>query len=112
MSITDFTISQMRSKVTFKSNAPIQDDSGGLTDVFTTLVVTRGRLRKQSGAKTLESGELRFNSDYELICRYQNQLLIDPNAIVEIGGVDFRIKEYQIVDQIKHMFIFILSVFE
>jgi hypothetical protein len=112
MSITDFTISQMRSKVTFKSNAPIRDDAGDSTDVFSTLVVTRGRLRQLSGSKTLESGELRFNNDYELICRYQNQLLIDPNSIVEIGGVDFRIKEYQMVDQIKHMFIFILSVFE
>jgi hypothetical protein len=98
--------------VTFKSNAPVEDEAGGYTDVFSTLVVTRGRLRRQSGAKTLENGEMRFNNDFELICRYQNQLLIDPQSIVEIGGIDYRIKDYQMVDQIRHLYIFTLSLFE
>ena len=109
MGISDFTIGQMRSKVVFYSNNPVKNDTGGLSDNWSILLTTRGRLRRDSGRKINEQGEIIFSKDYELICRYQNALTIDPKGKILIDGAGYRIKDFRLMDEIRHLYIFILA---
>lgn len=109
MGIADFTIGQMRSRVIFFSNTPAKNDTGGLTDVWSELLTTRGRLRRASGQKMNEQGEIVFSKDYELICRYQNALQIDTKMKVQIDDDNYRIRDYRLLDEIRHIYILTLA---
>lgn len=99
----------MRSKVTFYSNVPTANDTGGRADNWVEMVVTRGRLRNNSGRKMDEQGEIVFTDEYELICRYQDELLVDAKAKLVIDGESYRIKYKKLIDQIRHIYVFILA---
>lgn len=109
MGIADFTIGQMRSKIIFYSNTPVKNDTGGLADNWSELLTTRGRLRRASGQKVNEQGEIVFSKDYELICRHQNDLQIDTKMKVQIDNENYRIKDFRLVDEIRHLFILTLA---
>jgi hypothetical protein len=109
MAVSDFTIGQMRSSVVFMSNTPIPNDSGGRDDNWNATLTTRGRLRKDTGRKLNEQGEVIFNKDYELILRYQAAIVIDSKGKVVVNSVDYRIKDFTKIDEINHIYRLILS---
>lgn len=109
MAITDFAIGQMRSSVAFYSNSPAANDSGGHTDNWVLMVTTRGRLRNNSGSKMNEQGQVVFDDSYELICRYEADLVIDPKAKIIIDSNSYRIKYFKLIDEIKHLYQLILA---
>lgn len=104
-----FYIGQMRSVATFYSNTPVPNDSGGRDDNWTVVKSVRARLRKGSGAKKDEQGQVLFNKDYQMICRFNPALAIDPKWKVVIDSEDYRIKDFELVDEIKHWFVFSLA---
>lgn len=110
MDITlDFQVGQMRSIASFYSNTPVANDSGGRDDNWTLVISVRARLRKGGGHKLDEQGQVIFNKDYKLICRFNPALVIDPKWKVVIDSEDYRIKDFELVDEIKHWFVLTLA---
>lgn len=120
MVLKNFDIAQMRSTVTFKVNAPTTAATGdrlaiavaGLNDSYSTLLVTRGRLRKRNGQRNLLTGIIEDKEQYELICRFQsgveNNLRVDTK--VDIKNFRYTIDTWEKVDEIGHWYKFILNV--
>lgn len=112
-------IGQMRSSVVFKTNTPVITatatreaiTTGGENDVYTTLLTTRGRLRKRSGGRNLDLGLLTGQDSYELICRFQSALesALKANMKVFVDGIEYTIVTWQKTDQISHYYKFDLN---
>jgi hypothetical protein len=117
--IQGFHIGQMRSSVHFLNNVPTQSanneheeiTTGGWNDVYGTLLLTRGRLRKQSGGRDLAFGLIAGNDSYELICRFQATLeaALQVNGKVIVDSVNYTIASWEKVDQINHIYKFKLN---
>lgn len=108
----DIAIGDMRQTGTFKKNTPVPNDTGGFVDSFSDLVTCRGRLRKQKGSKALEDGDTVFNKNYEWICRVQNAIVIDTDTALEISGQLYRILDFEKIDEIRHWYRFVISIFQ
>jgi len=104
-----FSIGECRSVVQFQQNQPVDNESGGQDDTWTTIVTTRGRLRKKSGHKDIELGSLQFDKSYELVCRYQSDIPTSPDARVMVDGKTYRINDWEAESEINHLLIFNLS---
>lgn len=109
----------MRSSVVFKTNTPVITatadreavTTGGQNDVYTTLLTTRGRLRKKSGARGLDFGLIENKESYELLCRFQVSLNagLKVNGKVFVDLVEYTIQSWEVIDQIKHLYKFDLA---
>lgn len=109
----------MRSVVVFKTNTPVVTatstreavTTGGQNDVYTTLLTTRGRLRKKSGARGLDLGLIEDRQYYELICRFQSSLNsgLRVNGKVFVDSVEYTIQTWEVIDQINHLYKFDLA---
>jgi len=99
----------MRSVVSFEQNSPVDDGSGGQVDDFTLLLTTRGRLRKLKGNKNLEQGDIVFDKGYELICRWRSDLVINKDTSIVINGQRYRINDFELQNEIKHLYRFIIN---
>jgi len=108
----NITIGEMRQVGTFKQNQPIDNVSGGQSDNYVTLLTCRGRLRKRSGKKISEQGELMIDQNYEWVCRYQGNLVINTDTALFIGGIMYRINDYEKVDQLNHFYRFNIAIFQ
>ena len=104
-----FAIGECRSVVQFQQNTPVDNESGGQDDAWTTTVTTRGRLRKKTGRKEIELGSVQFEKGYELVCRYQSDILINPDTRVLVDGNPYRINDWEAENEINHIIIFSLS---
>ena len=112
-------IGQMRSAVVFKVNTPTASattdraavTSGGQNDSYASSVTTRGRLRKSSGSRSLDLGQLSGQESYELMCRYDSSLnsILKVNGKVTVDNVEYTIQSWEVVDQIKHIYKFQLN---
>lgn len=99
----------MRQKGTLSKNTPVPNQSGGMTDVYTDVCTFRGQLLQKSSSRTNEQGELVNNRNFQFITRAQNALVIDPGSRLIIDGTSYSILSYELVDQIKQWYKFILS---
>lgn len=112
-------IGEMRSSVVFKTNTPTLDktasrsdvSTGGQNDVYSTILTTRGKLRKKSGGRGLDFGLIVGNDSYELICRFQTALAsqLKVNMKVFVDSVEYTIASWEKVDQINHIYKFDLN---
>ena len=87
--------------VVFKQNTPTTTTSGGGADSYATLVTTDGRLRKRSGNRGLQAGEVGFNSSWELITRYQDTIFnaYRSDMKVDIDGVRYTVQSCDKIDE-------------
>lgn len=118
--IGNLSIGQMRSVVVFLTNTPVTTatatreavTTGGGNDVYTTLLTTRGRLRKKSGNRGLDLGLLAGQDSYELICRFQSSLesALKVNMKVTVDSANYTITTWEKVDQINHIYKFDLNI--
>lgn len=110
MAVNEYiSVGQMRSVVLFRQNTPVDNTSGGQDDSYADLLTTRGRLRKNRGSKNLEHGDIGFDKSYELICRAENALIINSDTICVINSEEYKINDWEIVDEIKHWIKFSIS---
>lgn len=109
MALDTFGIGQMRQVVAFQVNQPIDNTSGGQDDNWVTTVSTRGWLTKKTGRKSIEQGTVQFDKSYVLYCRYQSDLLINSDTRVTVDGQTFLIVDFELQDQIKHLYMFTLN---
>jgi hypothetical protein len=119
MVLENFSIGQMRSKVTFMVNnaatsASITRDeviTGGKNDFYSVLLVTRGRMRNKSGSRGLLLGILEVKDQFELICRFQSSLEanIKSDTKVVVDGQTYTIFGFNKFDEINHLYIFYLN---
>ncbi len=108
-SLVDFSSGQMRTVAVFYSNEPVANDSGGRDDNWVQVTSTRARLRQDRGKKTNEQGQIIFNKDFQLVCRFKRDITPDAKWKVKIDGEDYRIINFVLYNEIKRWFIFSLS---
>lgn len=112
MAVDTFGIGQMRQIVQFQVNQPIDNISGGQDDNWITIITTRGWLTKRTGRKTIEQGTIQFDKSYVLYCRYQNDLVINSDTRVLVDSRTFLIADYELQDEIKHLYVFTLNAID
>ncbi len=103
-------VGELNKIVVFKSNTPTTQGAGA-KDGYSTLLTTRGRLRKLSGARNLTFGELVESSSYELKVRYEQTLAdnIKRNMKVEIDGKIYTIDSVEQVEEKRKYFLIALK---
>lgn len=106
------SIGEMKQTGILRKNNPINNASGGQDDNYTDVLTCRGRFRQRSANKSLEQGDIVQNKSFEWICRYQAAIILDVDSIWVIGGVSYRIAGWEKVDQVPHLYRFILSAFQ
>lgn len=107
----------MRFVATFQNASEIDDGAGGNpTGPYSDVLTTRCQLIKDNGNEILTSGQIVYNQDFIMRCGYRpNALLpITTDTIVLIYGPGFvqqtfKIKTFNQVDLISHLFEFKLS---
>lgn len=104
-----FSIGSMRQVAIFRQNTPTTDNAGGQGDAYADQVTVRGCLEKKRGNKSLEQSEIVFGKDYVFYCRYNNILTIDTDTIIEINNETYRINNWGLVDEIRHLYQFDIS---
>lgn len=112
MANNTINIGDMRQTGTFRKNTPAPNQSGGSDDHYADLLTCRGRLRKLKGGKANEDGEIVINKGYEWICRYQSAIVIDTDTCLVIGGIFYRINDYEKIEELNHFYRFLISVFQ
>ena len=86
--------------VVFKKNTPTTLGAGS-KDAYTTLLTTRGTIRKQNGSRGISFGEILESSSYELIVRVQ--ILLESNLStsikVEMDGRLFTVSSWEKIEE-------------
>lgn len=103
---------EMRQKVTFLQNTPVSNGSGGFTDSFAEFYTCRGRLRRDSGRRALEVGELLNSTQFELVVRYNSRLwtALSPTMRVNDGVDNYTISgPAEKVDGLPHWIVLTLA---
>lgn len=101
-----FNYSDMKFSGTLQKNIPVDDGAGGQTDSWTDVLTTRCSLRKLSGRLYDGMGKMEYTRDYELICRFQTGIVIDPDSRWIISGQAYKIMDYDQVDMTPHFYSF------
>ena len=103
-------IGELKEIVIFKQNTPTALGAGQ-KDAYTTLLTTRGKLRKKSGNRTLSFGTLEESNSWELIVRFQS--LLETNlrldVKVQIGSRLFTINSFEKVGEKRFFYVINLS---
>lgn len=96
--------------VTFKVNSPTTQGAGK-KDAYTTLLTTRGRLRKQNGSRSLSYGDIVLTDNYELLVRYETTIAsnIRPDLKIEIDSVTYTIQSVEKIGDKIFYYRFIIS---
>lgn len=104
-------IGEMDKVVVFKSNAPSAATTGGKIDSYSTLLTTRGKLKRLNGSRGLSFGEVFDSNSYELLVRYQTALAsaLKTSLRVEIDSVNYAISTYEKIGEKKFYIRFIIS---
>lgn len=105
-------IGELKQVVVFLQNAPTAATTGGQYDNYTTLLTTRGRLRKKSGGRRLDYGEIGNAETYELVCRFRDDLevAIRVDTRVQIGDYIYTVDTWERVDEQQRIYLFSLNV--
>lgn len=102
----DFHIGKMRQTGILKQNHPVANSSGGEDDNYTTVLTTRGWLRKDSGNINLLTGQITLTKTYTWICRFQQAITVNVDTTWFIGGQEYVLEDYELIDEIKHLYKF------
>lgn len=102
----------MRQVVTILVNTPTDTDSGGATDSYSTLLVTRGRLRQRYANREMSFGEAVENENYELIIRYQDAIASNMSVDMKfsIDGKVYSLSSWELVNEIKDYYRFKVTI--
>lgn len=66
-------VGELNKILVFKTNTPTATGAG-LTNSYTTLLTTRGSLKKNNGSRGLSFSELTETNNYTIVTRYQQAL--------------------------------------
>ena len=104
-------VGQFDKVVVFKSNSPSSATSGGKVDSYSTLLTTRGKLRRLNGSRGLSFGEMFDSNSFELTVRYETALAsaLKTSLRVEIDSVNYAVSTYEKIDEKKFYIRFIIS---
>jgi hypothetical protein len=96
--------------VVFNKNTPAQMGAGTV-DSYSTLLTTRGSLKKQSGIRGLGFGELLESNSYVMYVRYQQALEdnLRMDMKIEVEGRVFTISSYDKVEEKRFYYKLILN---
>jgi len=96
--------------VVFKQNTPTTKGAGK-ADAYTTLLTTRGSLKKLNGSRGISFGELLESNSYEMFTRYQQDLEdnLSMSVKVEIESRLFTISSYEKIGEKRFYYRFILN---
>ena len=102
-------IGEFNKTVVFKQNTP-STLGAGKKDSYTTLLTTKGRLKKQSGSRSLGFGDIQITNSYELLVRYQTSLATNLRADVkiEIENKTYTIQTFEKVGEKDFYYRFII----
>lgn len=101
-------VGKLLKKVTIKVNTPVAATTGGYSDQYTTLAITRGELIKQSGGRTLSFSEISSPGNYTLRIRYFSELYmaLKLSMLFEIDGRVFTMDSWEFEDERKFYILF------
>jgi len=103
-------VGQLNKVVVFKTNTP-STLGAGAADSYSTLLTTRGSLKKLSGSRSLSFGELVESNSYEMITRYQSSIAsnVRMDTKIEIEGRTFTINSFEKTGEKRFYYRFVLS---
>jgi hypothetical protein len=107
----NISIGEMRQSGTLRNNNPVANLSGGVDDNYGDVITCRGKLRQQSGKKSIEQGEVVQNKVFYWTCRFQQGIVLNEDSIWVIGGQQYRITNWEKIDQINHWYEFTLNLY-
>ena len=101
---------KMRSKATFMRNTPVPAGAG-YKDVYTELFTTWGNLRKRTGGRRLQAGDIVIESTHEFTCRLSSVLDagINTKVVVVIDGKTYTIADFWQEDEKNFYYKFSLN---
>lgn len=104
------SVGELKDIVVFKKNTPANLGAGA-QDSYSTLLTTRGRLRKLSGSRSLSFGILDEHNSWELIVRFQTTLETNlrMDLKVTVGSRTFTISSVEKIGEDRFYYKFILS---
>lgn len=91
-------IGKLDKVVNFYTNTPFATNSGGAVDSYSLFCTTRGKLKKQSGNKSLSFGDIALESSYNLTVRYE-ALLATYLRVDNIITIDTRAFKLSSIEQ-------------
>lgn len=103
-------VGNLNKVVVFKKNTPGDLGAGGV-DSYTTLLTTRGSLRKINGSRSLSYGEVSEGNRYEMVVRFQTALEagIKVNMRVEIGSRVYIIESFEMIEERRRYYKIMLN---
>jgi hypothetical protein len=103
-------VGNLHKVIVFKQNNPTVKGAGK-ADAYTTLLTTRGSLKKLNGNRGLSFGELLESNSYEMITRHQQALEdnLRMDMKIDIEGRTFTIQSYDKVQGKRFYYRFILN---
>lgn len=101
---------KMRSKAVFMQNTPVASGAG-FKDVYTELFTTWGHLRKRTGGRRLQAGDIVIESTHEYTCRLANVLDagLTSSVVVVIDGKTYTIADFWQEDEKNFYYKFSLN---
>jgi hypothetical protein len=103
-------IGELRQSGTLQTNNPLQQGAGK-KDNYTTLLTCRGRLTQLRSNRGLDLSETTLSNAWEWICRYQiaiSNVANKKSIRWQIDGRNFSVNSYELIDQKKHYYRFVL----
>jgi len=106
----NFHIGQLKKTVVFKKNNRGSLGAGS-RDNFETFLTTRCSLEKKRAIKQADRGQVEVAQWYKMICRFQLNLInnLSNSSICVIEGETYVIHDWDLVDEKKHLYEFIIS---
>lgn len=103
-------VGKLHKVVVFKSNTPATLGAGA-SDSYSTLLTTRGSLKKLNGSRGLSYGELLESNSYECIVRHQSSLQTNlrMDMKVEIDSRTYTIASYELIEEKRFYYRFVLN---
>lgn len=103
-------IGLLKEIVTFKFNYPATLGAG-FSDNYFDLLTTRGYLKKRTGQRSFESGEVLNKGTYELWIRYAAYLesYLRSDIKIVINSREYTIETYEKIDEQNFYFKFIIN---
>lgn len=110
MAVTKPDIGKLRQSGQLQTNSPAQQGAGK-KDSFTTLLTCRGKLTQLRSNRGLDLSETALINAWEWICRHQSAIegIANKKSIRWIiDGRYFSVNSYELIDQKKHYYRFVL----
>lgn len=104
------TIGQMNKRIVFRNVVKTADTSGGKTPVYSTWFTTWGHVEKIRGDRAFDHGFDGLKNNYTIHCFYRSSMsALTKDTRITYNGKDFGINTYELVDEIKHLYRFLVE---